>query len=171
MNPAGGPRDPEPRSTRMRLLPPTPLLLPLLLLALGAGMALYAWIALGDAGAFGAGFMPAAIGCLIVLLSLLELAREARRHAAPRQPPATAPAAARQLFGLAVVAAAVVFYIACVDALGFVATASLIVVALLAPCLPRRRLLASLAAVAAVAAIGYLFSAILLVPLPSGSLF
>ena len=67
--------------------------------------------------------------------------------------------------------AAVVFYIAFVDVLGFVVTSSLIVVALLVPFLGQRRLMASLAAIAAVAGIYYLFSAILLVPLPSGSLF
>jgi|GEM_PF-518455 len=149
-------------------MPPLSLLLPLLFLILGSGMALYAWIVLGDAGSYGAGFMPAAIGCLITLLSALELVRETRRWLVLRPQPESG---GRELFSLAVVIAAVVFYIAFVDVLGFVVTSSLIVVALLVPFLGQRRLMASLAAIAAVAGIYYLFSAILLVPLPSGSLF
>lgn len=146
------------------------LLLPLLMLALGAGMLAYAFGVLADVAAYGAGFMPAVIGGLMVVLAVLDLAATARAPAAHTDGSA-APSGRAQATGLALTTASVVFYLLAVDTLGFMLTGSLIVVALLAPLLQRHRLVTLALAVVAVAGVDYLFSRVLLVPLPAGSLF
>ncbi|MCL2897768.1 tripartite tricarboxylate transporter TctB family protein [Brenneria tiliae] len=143
------------------------LVLPLLFLLFGGGIFLYSYIALGDIRSFGAGFMPAIIGCLIVLLSALDLIA-VWRGKVKSQPGVTGW---QDIASVALLVAVVVFYIYCVELLGFILTASVIMVGLLLLFLQNNKILASVVAVGLAAGIYYLFSTILLVPLPSGTLF
>ncbi|MEE3652462.1 MULTISPECIES: tripartite tricarboxylate transporter TctB family protein [unclassified Brenneria] len=148
-------------------MPKLSLLLPLLFLLFGAGIAAYAFIQLGDAASFGAGFMPAIVGCLMVLLSVLDLIT-VRLTKAHRQP---ANSGQRDLISVGMVAITVVFYIYCVEFLGFILTTSIIMAGLLVLFLPKNKAIAAVAAVGLSTGIYYLFSKVLLVPLPSGSIF
>ncbi|PWC16679.1 hypothetical protein DDT52_17940 [Brenneria roseae subsp. roseae] len=172
-------------------MPKLSLLLPLLFLLFGASVAAYAFIQLGDVADFGAGFMPAILGCLLVLLSILDLTtvRLTKRREHFSTSPATAckvtdkttavkkehrqPSDAKrhEITSVCLVALTVVFYIYFVELLGFILTTSIIMASLLALFLSKHKIIAVVAAVGLSSGIYYLFSKVLLVPLPSGSIF
>ncbi|KAA8996403.1 tripartite tricarboxylate transporter TctB family protein [Affinibrenneria salicis] len=149
--------------TMMRLS----LILPLLFFLFGGGIFLYSHIALGDVGDFGAGFMPAIVGALIAVLSALDFLSAWRATAG-----ATSGAGGwHEIASVALMIAVVMFYIYGVDLLGFILTTSIIMVGLLLLFMEKNKLIASLAAIGLSAGIYYLFSNVLLVPLPAGTLF
>jgi putative tricarboxylic transport membrane protein len=65
----------------------------------------------------------------------------------------------------------ILFYIFAVDYLGFIFTASLIMLTLFFSFLKKYRLVAALGAIALSIGIYFLFSRVLLVPLPAGNVF
>ncbi|PWC11721.1 hypothetical protein B4923_12900 [Brenneria roseae subsp. americana] len=167
-------------------MPKLSLLLPLLFLLFGASVAAYAFIQLGDVADFGAGFMPAILGCLLVLLSILDLTtvRLTKRRerfstslmadqtpAIKKEHRQPSDAKRHEITSVCLVALTVVFYIYFVELLGFILTTSIIMASLLALFLSKHKVIAVVAAVGLSSGIYYLFSNILLVPLPSGSIF
>lgn len=143
------------------------LLTPLLFLLFGGFISVYSYRTFGDIGSFGAGFMPAAVGGLMVLFSLLDFVitwvkRDTGSFSGSRL---------RDIASLLLVSGLIIFYIYAVEYLGFILTSSLIMLGLLLYFLDSHRLIASCGAVMLSAGIYYLFSRILLVPLPAGSLF
>ncbi|MCV9879409.1 tripartite tricarboxylate transporter TctB family protein [Brenneria izbisi] len=148
-------------------MPKLSLLLPLIFLLFGAGVAAYAFIQLGDVAEFGAGFMPAILGCLMVLLSILDLTTIRLK----KEDNPASDNGKREIISVCLVALTVIFYIYFVELLGFILTTSLIMAGLLVFFLPKNKLIAALSAVGLSSGIYYLFSKLLLVPLPSGSLF
>ncbi len=147
-------------------MPKRQLLLPLLFLLFGLSVAAYAFIELGDVATFGAGFMPAITGMLIALLSLLDFITVRLKAGV-----SSSDTARRDILSVALVACAVIFYIYTVDVIGFIFTTSLIMAGLFIFFIPQHRLLSAVAAVVLSASIYYLFSKVLLVPLPAGILF
>ncbi|RLM25170.1 hypothetical protein BIY29_07850 [Brenneria alni] len=143
--------------------------LPVLFLLFGGGILLYSLIALGDITDFGAGFMPAIIGCLIVLLSVLDFIISWMKSKKEKDPGIPVPW--RDLASVGMISIAVIFYIFFVDTLGFILTSSAIIISLLLLFLKKNKIIASIAAIGISTGIYYLFAKILLVPLPSGSFF
>ncbi|MEL4889228.1 tripartite tricarboxylate transporter TctB family protein [Pectobacterium betavasculorum] len=141
-------------------------LLPLIFLLFGLSVAAYAFIELGDVATFGAGFMPAITGILIGLLSSLDFITVRLKADA-----SSSGTARRDILSVVLVACTVIFYIYIVDIIGFIFTTSLIMAGLFVFFLPQHRLPAAVAAVVLSTGIYYLFSKVLLVPLPAGILF
>lgn len=145
------------------------LLTPLLFLLFGGFIAIYSYRTFGDIGSFGAGFMPAAIGGLMVFFSLLDLLITWLKRATDVS--SDAGAFWRDIGSIALVSGLIIFYICAVDTLGFMLTSSLMMLVLLLRFLEGHRIMVVVGAVALSAGIYYLFSSLLLVPLPAGSLF
>jgi len=142
--------------------------MPFILCIFGLVISIYSYSTYGDFNSYGAAFYPTVIGGLVFFFSLVDFVMEIKMK---EQYIFQRFNLLRDGKTILLMCGLVFFYIFCVEYLGFILTASIILIVWTLPLLKTGKILTALFLIILSVGIYYLFAHILLVNLPSSMFF
>lgn len=131
----------------------------LVMLFFGLFLIIYSTYSLGDFSAYGAAFMPSVVGGGIIIFSLAEMMSRNNEDDVPL-------VTWHEIKFVFIVSGFIIFYILFVDYLGFILTGMIITAPLMMKYARARMVYSLIISLGVVVGVYYLFTAVLLVPLP-----
>lgn len=119
----------------------------------------YSTYSLGDFSEYGAAFMPSVVGGGIIIFSLTDMMSRKNEDDTPL-------VTWHEIKFVLIVSGLIVFYILCVDYLGFILTGMIITAPLMMKYARAKPIYSFIISLGVVVGVYYLFTAVLLVPLP-----
>lgn len=119
----------------------------------------YSTYSLGDFSEYGAAFMPSVVGGGIIIFSLTDMLSHKNEDDTPL-------VTWHEIKFVLIVSGLIVFYILCVDYLGFILTGLIITAPLMMKYARAKPIYSFITSLGVVVGVYYLFTAVLLVPLP-----
>ncbi|WP_300001470.1 tripartite tricarboxylate transporter TctB family protein [uncultured Cedecea sp.] len=119
----------------------------------------YSTYSLGDFSEYGAAFMPSVVGAGIIIFALTDMLSHKNEDEVPL-------VTWHEIKFVLIVSGLIIFYIFCVDYLGFILTGLIITAPLMMKYARARPVYSFMTSLGVVVGVYYLFTAVLLVPLP-----
>jgi len=119
----------------------------------------YSTYSLGDFSEYGAAFMPSVVGAGIIIFSLTDMMSRKNEDDVPL-------VTWHEIKFVLIVSGLIIFYILCVDYLGFILTGLIITAPLMMRYARAKAIYSLIISLGVVVGVYYLFTAVLLVPLP-----
>jgi len=131
----------------------------LLMLFFGFFLIGYSTYSLGDFSEYGAAFMPSVVGGGIIIFSLTDMLSRKNEEDVPL-------VTWHEIKFVLIISGLIIFYILCVDYLGFILTGLVITAPLMMKYARAKAIYSLIISLGVVVGVYYLFTAVLLVPLP-----
>jgi len=131
----------------------------LLMLFFGFFLIGYSTYSLGDFSEYGAAFMPSVVGGGIIIFSLTDMLSRKNEEDVPL-------VTWHEMKFVLIISGLIIFYILCVDYLGFILTGLVITAPLMMKYARAKAIYSLIISLGVVVGVYYLFTAVLLVPLP-----
>lgn len=131
----------------------------LLMLFFGFFLIGYSTYSLGDFSEYGAAFMPSVVGAGIIIFSLTDMMSRKNEDDVPL-------VTWHEIKFVLIISGLIIFYILCVDYLGFILTGLIITAPLMMKYARAKAIYSLIISLGVVVGVYYLFTAVLLVPLP-----